>query len=111
MKNIFFVLLIVLSSQSYAAYIHGVNSKVVQVSTYGRGVVAGDIKIVLENHPTGCEAGYYLKKDNPGKDSALSIALSAFHSGKEVKIYAYASPRWEGSSGNVCEIEGIHIVE
>tara|TARA_R110002072_G_scaffold33030_7_gene100241 strand:+ start:156 stop:464 length:309 start_codon:yes stop_codon:yes gene_type:complete len=100
-----------ISSVAFSAYIHGVDTKITRVSTFGKGVVTGDLFIQVEDSVAGCEKGYYLRSENAGKNGALSIALSAYHSAAKVKIHAYDSPRWPGSSGNTCEIESISLVK
>ena len=103
--------LLLSSTLSKAAYVHGVETTITGVSSYGSGVVTGDIKISVENTVSGCEGGYYVKSDNAGNSQILSIALSAFHSGTKVKINGVDSPRWDGSSANYCKIEGIHLIK
>lgn len=108
---IFLPLSLLSSAVCNVAYINGVETTVTGVSSYGSGVVTGDIKVLVANTVTGCEDGYYVDNDNAGKSEILSIALSAFHSGEKVKTNTVDSPRWEGSSANNCKIEGIHLIK
>ena len=92
-----------------ANYISGTETEITNISSYATGGVTGDVRILVKNTVAGCEAGYYVNSDNSGKESILSIALSAFHTNAKVLINAYDSPRWSGSSNNYCLIEGIDI--
>lgn len=110
-KKIFAISFLIFASPNYAAYIYGATgTKITLVSAYGASSVAGDIRIVVQDTVTSCEDGYYITKDDPGKESMLSLALSAFHSGSKVQINAYDSPRWEGGpSSKLCKVEAIHL--
>lgn len=96
-------------TQTHAAYVSGVTTTIIGISTYGRGSVSGDIRIAVENTVAGCEAGYYMKASSAGLSSSLATALSAFHAGSRIKINAYDDPRWAGSNANYCEIESITL--
>jgi hypothetical protein len=101
--------ILIFSMASNAAYVQGINTTIKSVSAYGSGLVTGDIRITVHDAVVGCEAGYYVKSDNPGKDSILSLVLSAYHSKTVLKINALDAPRWNGSGANYCEVEGIHL--
>lgn len=111
MVKIAIIFSLALSAYSHADYIKANNTKITQVSTYGPGGVAGDIVVKISSPVASFEGGYYLKNDASGKNETLSIALSAFHSGANIHIHAFDTPRWGGSTGNYCVIEGIHLTK
>ncbi len=114
MKKLFlfiFTISLFTSSICSAEYVRGVVTEITNISAYSTGSVTGDIRIVVKDSVTGCQAGYYVNSENPGKSSILSIALSAFHTNTKVLINAYDSPRWSGSSHDYCLIEGIDLAK
>lgn len=111
MVRIAIIFSLVLSAYSHADYIKANNTKITQVSTYGSGSFAGDIIVKISSPVPGCEGGYYITNDVSGKNETLSIALSAFHSESKIHIHAFDTPRWAGSTGNYCVIEGIHLTK
>lgn len=95
-----------------AAYVQSGDSKITFLSVYSKSSAPGDVLIRISNPASECVDGYYVLADSPGKDSVLSMALSAYHSGKKIKINGWDEPNWRGaSSNNTCEIEGIQFVD
>jgi hypothetical protein len=104
------VLMLAAVSATNAGYVSGTTTTVTGVSVYSKGSVAGDLIVLVANPVAGCEAGYYVLNDTEGKNQIMSLALSAYHAKSNVIIYGYDSPRWAGSGGNFCEVEGFHII-
>lgn len=106
------IVLTLFTSHSFAARISTENATIISVGVYGEGYepLAGDILIAISSPATGCEKGYYIKNNSIGKDSLLSVALSAFHTGAKVGINAYDTPGWT-VSGNYCLIESLRLMK
>lgn len=88
------------------------STKVTSVGAYHSSSASGDVLIRVEEPSESCSAGYLLIEGTQGLNSSLSIAMSAFHSNSNVKIYAYTAKPWRGSSSSTwCIVEGIHLVK
>ncbi len=95
-----------------AAYVQSGASTITYLSVYSRSTAPGDVLIRLSNPAPECADGYYVLADSSGKSEVLSLALSAYHTSKKIKINGYDEPNWRGSSSNnTCEIEGISFTE
>ncbi|WP_086931134.1 hypothetical protein [Agarilytica rhodophyticola] len=112
LKAITSVSLALMVSNANAAYVHSGSSTITYLSVYSRSTAPGDVLIKISNPAPECVDGYYVLADSPGKDQVLSLALSAYHAKRKIRINGYDEPNWRGSSSNnTCEIEGISFTE
>ena len=111
-KKILLLSLAVFTSSSLAEYVPGTLTRIKSIDTYHHGAAEGDIRILVYDTVPGCEAGYFIDKSNLGISSALSIALSAFHSNTQVKIGGQSNIDWHGSSNpDYCKVHAITLSE
>ena len=113
-KNIigFILTPLFMSSVSAENYMNTGTTTIEAIVAYHSSSADGDIRIKTAVSIPGCEDGYLLLKGTEGLNSSLSIALSAFHAGSNVKIFAYSGRTWRGTSNpapRMCHIEGIHL--
>ncbi|MCO7226827.1 hypothetical protein [Pleionea sp. CnH1-48] len=95
-----------------AAYVYSGISNITYLSVYNRSSAPGDIFVKLSNPAEECTAGYYVSADSPGRDTVMSVLLSAYHAKSRIRINAYDSPNWRGSNNDkTCEIEGVNFVD
>ena len=64
----------------------------------------GVVLVTATKTVEGCETGYWISAEAPGGDRALSVLLSAKHTGALLSITADKDRRWTGSSGKYCHI-------
>ncbi len=103
---------ILCSANANAAYVTSGVSNITYLSVYSRSTAPGDVLIKISNPAPECINGYYVLAESPGKSEVLSMALSAYHAKKKIRINGYDEPNWRGSSSNnTCEVEGINFTE
>lgn len=76
-------------------------SKLYTYATHGddNKTYRGDIIIVTDNLPIGCNGGFWVNKEDAIENpSLISFALSAFHSGSTVVLSGDTTRVWSGSS-------------
>ena len=86
----------------------GTIERMISYTKYGNA----DIFVSLTtNGAEHCTYGYFIRKDAPGYESAMSMLLAAYHAKKSVKISAYDTVKWPGNADNtVCEIYSVEYV-
>ncbi len=102
-QSLVFVALSIISSVALGASqtVSGKISALTSYTTYGNG----DVLFEMEQLPASCNGGFWLKKDDPGFSSNLSIVLSAFHAGATIKAAGYDTELWPAaSSANYCRV-------
>lgn len=65
---------------------------------------SGVVLVTASKTVEGCETGYWINAEAPGGDRALSVLLSAKHTGALLSITADKDRLWTGSSGKYCHI-------
>lgn len=70
---------------------------------------SGVIKVRLKNPDSNtkdlCPTGFWIDKTNSSNAQLLSVALSAYHTGTKVKIYASEAEDWSGLSSKECKLK------
>ncbi|MFL0805248.1 MAG: hypothetical protein K6L81_16160 [Agarilytica sp.] len=102
-RSLFFAGVWIISSAALGAAqtVTGKISALTSYSTYGNG----DVLFEMETLPSGCNGGFWLKKDDPGFSGNLSIVLSAFHAGTTVKAAGYDTELWPAApTVNYCRV-------
>ena len=90
-------LLLLSGMQANAAYVYSGESTITYLSVYSRSTAPGDVLIRISDPAPECVDGYYVLEASPGKAEILSMALSAYHANKKVKINGFDEPNWRGS--------------
>jgi hypothetical protein len=110
--SVFILTALFMSSVSAENYMNTGATTIDAIVAYHSSNADGDIRIKTAVSMPGCEDGYLLLKGTEGLNASLSIALSAFHAGSSVKIFAYSGRTWRGTSNpapRMCHLEGIHL--
>ena len=112
MKKLFLIILVVASSNAYAARFSKVTT-IKQIYSYSeQGVFDGDIAIIPDNKIAGCEGGFWLRKaDTIGYRNTVSFLLSAFHSGTTVSFVGSDDDIWSGSGTKFCRVDQISLIK
>ena len=63
----------------------------------------GDVLIVPSNTLAECD-GFWLDNEDPGFQTNLSVALSAYHANSPVQIYGNEQALFTGSSQKFCKL-------
>ncbi len=74
------------------------NTKIVEVATYS-SFNNGDVIVKTAADDGECVDGFWMDKEDPGYNGALTSAVAALHSKKTVYIEGDESQRWIGSPG------------
>ena len=113
MKKIALIAFLMLTSISsaYAGVVKvfdaGLIGTVQAFSTYGTGIVL----IKFSPGVTGCTSGVYIDGSDAGGKEALSVAIAAYMSDKEVTIYGNTDESWSGQqpAGTICHLNSIRF--
>jgi hypothetical protein len=120
MKHRSFLMLLILLALDTQNCVHAakpaITTSINKLFTYGtydgnNTSFLGDIIIVPNEFPAGCDGGFWIDKDD-AKDnpSMLSFALSAFHSESTVRVSVNTEKIWKGSSGvKYCRVRYISL--
>ncbi|MFA0813623.1 hypothetical protein [Microbulbifer epialgicus] len=69
----------------------------------------GDVLIKFPTQVSNCLAGVYIPpKSEGGEERILSIALSAYMAGKDVRFQIYETAVWPGAA-NYCKLKTIEL--
>ncbi|WP_370980212.1 hypothetical protein [Agaribacterium sp. ZY112] len=112
MKFKIYYLLILLFpvSVNAATYVSGVSTTITRIDTHHYGKADGDVRISVSDSVPGCESGYFITADSQSIEKALSIALSAYHSGSKVVIGGQSGIQWDGTSRtDYCHVHSISL--
>jgi hypothetical protein len=72
-------------------------------SDYG----GGDVIFSLEANVPGCEDGFWIRASDPGFERNYSTLISAYLSGRPVRVIADNAAIWNGSGGAYCRLYAI----
>ncbi|TMP82317.1 hypothetical protein CWB73_05360 [Pseudoalteromonas phenolica] len=72
---------------------------------YTSGVIKVRLKNPDSNTQNLCPTGFWIDKTNSSNAQLLSVALSAYHTGTKVKIYASEAEDWSGLSSKECKLK------
>lgn len=72
---------------------------------YTTGVIKISLKSPDSNTKDLCPTGFWIDKTNSTNAQLLSVALSAYHTGTKVKIYASEAEDWSGLSSKECKLK------
>ncbi|WP_444909759.1 hypothetical protein [Microbulbifer sp. TRSA005] len=104
MKRALLLTLITLyASSAFAGIERSPTSQIQRITSYYNG----DVSIILENNGSSCSGGYWLKVDDIGYSSSISMLLAAYHSGDSINLRGFTDVLWSGSSNAYCHIYAI----
>lgn len=113
MKNLLSLLFFVTSLGANAAVSQAhdggtILTKITEIGSYSE-FGGGDVYIKVQNPSSHCDA-YWIRPSDPGFQSNLSMALSAFHAKSNVKVFGLRDELWNGSTGvKFCRVYGLFL--
>ena len=100
---LFVTLAFVLGNPGSAFAAESFHAKIVTISAY-TSFGNGDVILTVDSQPTGCDAGFWLSKSDPGFSSTLSVLLAAFHAKSKISISGDPNQLWGGTTSKYCKI-------
>jgi hypothetical protein len=64
----------------------------------------GDVAITVQNPPTACQDGFWIRMTDAGAKNVFAQVLAAYHAGTAVRMGGYDNQLWTGSSGRYCRL-------
>jgi len=93
----------------YAGVVGGTQVHVTQILAYPQ-YVNGDVVIVTDALPTGCEGGLWMSKSDAGFSATYASVLLAYTNKATVRIWYYDNQMWSGSGTPTCKVYVINLI-
>jgi len=116
MRKLLFLALAVTSTYGTADTVTSTStapiSRIAAYDDYGQvsGKDGADVIVILDTGFSVCPDGVYISPSAPGYKTMVSFALTAYTSGKNIRVQAYDNRIWAGSSTTkLCEADAIRL--
>lgn len=93
----------------YAGVAGGTQLQVTQILAYPQ-YVNGDVIIVSDTLPAGCEGGFWMSKTDAGFSATYAALLLAYTSKALVRIWYYDNQMWSGSGTPTCKVYVLNLI-